>query len=219
MVYLKDLKTQWPWNPNAEENLSDKEIYTHRISVEDASDTWRVPILPPMNGFAFIAMTMTVYGKEQPYTQEATLVLGETVKPMFGLSWDTTSVSHKMWSPLGFPLTHKMIAITEDGLDSIIKHKEACWGKVEFLAQRFDDLLEDESNLSYIFLNERTDKVEWILNEKNLMFKPQPIDGPLYKRRSKIVPSILRLLEDKRNTWEDTESFWNQVSIPMPLYI
>lgn len=219
MVYLKDLKHQYPWSPNTEENLLDKEIYTHRISVEDASASWRVPLLPPLNGFAFVGMRLSIYGKDTTYTVTPKLVLGETEKGMFGPPWDTTLLNNGSWAPLGFPITHKMIAIGEDGLDSLIQHPEPCWGKVEFIAQRFDDLLEDESNVSYIFLNHRTDKVEWILNEDNRMFKPHPMDGPVYKKRAKVVPSILRLLEDKRNDWQDTSLFWNEVSIPLPLYV
>ena len=217
MVFLKDLKTQWPWNPQAQEDFSDKEIYTHFVAIEDATQEWRVPILPPMDGFAFVGMRVSVYGKDSHYTLTPRLVIGATERGMFGLPWDHTLLSNGSWAPLGFPLTHKMIAICEDGLDSLIKHPEACWGKVEFLAQRFQDLLEDESNLSYVFLNHRTDKVEWILNERNQMFKTNPMDGPVYRRRSKVMPSIRRLLEENRNDWQDTALFWNQVIIPAPL--
>ena len=219
MVYLKDLKQQFPWNPNAMEDYSDKEIYTHRVSIEDASKEWRVPLLPPMNGFAFVGMRVSVYGKDTNYTMTPRLVIGATEKGMFGLPWDHTLLTNGSWGPLGFPITHKMIAICEDGLDVLIKHPEACWGKVDFIAQQFQDILEDESNVSYIFLNHRTDKVEWILNEDNMMFKPHPMDGAVYRRRAKVMPSILRLLEKNRNDWQDSQPFWNQVNIPAPLLV
>jgi hypothetical protein len=219
MVYLKDLKTQWPWNPQAAEDLSDKEIYTHRVSVEDASKTWRVPLLPPLNGFAFTGIRVSVYGKTSEYTMVPSLVQGATRRPMFGMPWDNTLVNNGSWGPLGFPITHKIIAIGEDGLDILIEHSDICWGRVDFVAQRFDDLLEDESDLSYVFLNHRTDKVEWILNQDNLMYKPNPVDGPLYRRRSKILPSIKRLLENQRNDWTDTAPFWNAVNLPAPLLV
>lgn len=217
MVYLKDLKYQYPWNPNAPEDYSDKEIYTHRVAIEDASSVWRVPILPPLNGFAFVGMRVSVFGKEMNYTMTPRLVIGQTERGMFGLPWDHTLLLNGTWGPLGFPITHKMIAISEDGLDSLIQHPGPCWGKVDFIAQRFDDLLEDESDISYIFLNHRTDKVEWILNEENLMFKINPMDGPVYRRKSKILPSTRRLLEDVRNDWQDSQPFWNQVILPAPL--
>lgn len=217
MVYLKELKQQFPWNPNAVEDYSDKEIYTHRVSVEDASKVWRVPVLPPMGGFAFVGMRVSVYGKDTNYTLTPRLVMGETEKPMFGMPWDTTLLTNGSWAPLGFPITHKMIAISEDGLDYLIQHPESCWGKVDFIAQKFDDLLEDESGISYIFLNHRTDKVEWILNKENLMYKPNPMDGPLYKGGAKVIPSVLRLLDPNRNEWPDKLWFWAEVRLTSPL--
>ena len=69
MVFLKNLKQQYPWNPNAPEDYSDKEIYTHRVSIEDASNVWRVPVLPPLNGFAFVGMRVSVYGKDTNYSK------------------------------------------------------------------------------------------------------------------------------------------------------
>lgn len=218
MVFLKDLQTQWPWNPN-QEDFTDKEIYTHRVSVEDASDVWRVPVLEPLPGFAYTGLRVVVFGKDPNYTVVPRLVVGATNRSMFGMPWDNTLATNGSWSPLGFPLTHKTIAIGEDGLELLIKQTEPCWGKVELVAQRFEDILEDESNISYVFLNHRTDKVEWILNEENFMFKPHPMDGGLYRRTSKLIPSILRLLDKNRNQWEDTAVSWNAVNIPAPLLV
>lgn len=217
MIYLKDLAKQWPWNPQAPEDFSDKEIYTHRIDSEDASKVWRVPVLPPMDGFAFVGVRVSVFGKTSDYTVVPHLVLGETKKDMFGLPWDNTVTTNGSWAPLGFPLTHKMIAITEDGLDLLIVHPEAYWGKVELVAQRFQDILEDESQISYLFMNHRTDKVEWILDQNNLMFKPNPLWDPVYPRQAKLIPSVLRLLDSKRNEWTDTSQWWPRVRLPIPL--
>jgi hypothetical protein len=220
MVFLKDLKTQWPWSstqPPSKEELADKEIYTHRIAMEDACEVWRVPILDPLGGFAFTGFRVSVFGKESTYTVTPRLVLGQTEKTMFGLPWDKCIATNGSWTALGFPLTNKIIAITEDGLDLLIYHEDPCWGQVEFVAQRFDDLLEDEKDIAYIFLNHRTDKAEWILNAENRMYKPIPIDMPLYNRKAKLLPSVGRLLDNVRNTWEDTELFWNQVNLPAPL--
>jgi len=217
MVFLNELQAQWPWNPN-NKDLSDKEIYTHRVALEDASKLWRVPVLDPMRGFAFTGMRVSVYGKDDVYTMTPRLVLGATSKPMFGLPWDTTLITNGSWAPLGFPLTNKIVAICEDGLDYLIQHSEPCWGQVEFVAQRFDDLLEDESEMSYMFLNHRTDKVEWILNPDNRMYKPNlRYDLPVYPGPVKLFPSILRLLDKNRTAWADTAQRWNQVNLPMPL--
>jgi hypothetical protein len=217
MVFLQSLSLQWPWNSNAPQDLSDKEIYTHRIALEDASNRWRVPILPPMNGYAYTGFRLTVFDRDELYTTVPRLVLGETEKSMFGLPYDQSVANNKKWTPLGFPLTHKMIAISEDGLDLMILHHEACCGQVEFVAQRFEDLLEDESDISYVFLNHRTDKAELILNQNNLMYRPDANDGPVYRRKSKIVPSILRLLGTNRTVWEDTTLVRGEVNLSAPL--
>jgi hypothetical protein len=218
MVYLKDLKSQWPWSASTNaKDLSDKEIYTHRVSFEDASDTWRVPVFEPMNGFAYTGLRVSVLGKTEEYTVVPRLVLGQTNKPMFELPWDQTIANNGSWAPLGFPLTHKMIAITEDGLDYVIKHTESCWGQVEFVAQRFEDILEDEGSITYLFLNHRTDKVEWILNKDNRMYKPDLKSDPVYRQPAKLIPSVLRLLDETRTEWPDVATSWAGVNLPVPL--
>lgn len=216
MVFLKDVSSQWPWNPQ-DNNFSDKEIYTHRVSFQDSSDLWRVPVLAPLKGFVFTGIRVSVYKKPAEYTVTPRLVLGETNKGMFGLPWDNTLASNGSWVPLGFPLTNKIIAICEDGLDYLIQHPEPCFGQVEFVAQRFDDFQEDESNMTYMFLNHRTDKIEWVLSPDNLMYKPQPHDGSLYRGKVKLIPSMLRLLDKNRNPWEDKELVWPQVNMAAPL--
>jgi hypothetical protein len=216
MVFLKDIQTQWPWNPE-DKDFSEKEIYTHRVAFEDASDVWRVPVLPPMNGFVYTGMRVNVFRKPVEYTMVPRLVLGETDKAMFGLPWDNSMASNGTWVPLGFPLTNKIIAICEDGLDYIIKHPDACCGQVEFVAQRLDDFLQDEKEFTYMFLNHRTDKVEWILNADNRMFKPYPYDGHVYQAKTKLIPSMLRLLDKNRHPWEDCSLYRDSVTMPFPL--
>jgi hypothetical protein len=215
MVFLKDIQSQWPWNPK-DTDFSDKEIYTHRVSMEDASDSWRVPVLAPMNGFVYTGIRVSVFQKAVEYTMVPSLVLGATNKSMFGLPWDQTIVTNGSWIPLGFPLTNKIIAICEDGLDYVIKHPEPCCGQVEFVAQRFDDFQKDESELTYMFVNHRTDKIEWILNPDNLMYKPRSWDTPLYRGKVKLIPSMLRLQEKDKEPWEDSALYWNQVNVPNP---
>ncbi len=220
MVFLNELSAQWPWrNPvmASANDLADKEIYTHRVAFEDASDLWRVPIYDPLPGFAFTGMRITIVGKDETYTVVPRLVVGGTEKPMFGLPWDQSVANNKTWTPLGFPLTNKIIAICEDGLDLLMKHPSACWGQVEFVAQRFDDLMEDEKEMTYMFMNHRTDKVEWILTADNRMYRPQLPNEPVYRGKVKLIPSVLRLLDEKRNPWQDTSFFWNQVNLGVPL--
>lgn len=217
MVFLSQLISQFPWNPNAPEDYSDKEIYTVRVSIEDASDSWRVPLLEPMDGFAFVGIRVTVFGQTSEYTMIPRLVQGATTKQMFGLPWDQTVLTNGAWAPLGFPLTHKMLAISEDALDLLIRHTEPCWGRVDVLAQRFEDLVEDETGITYAFLNHRTDKMEWILSETNRMYKPHPIDGPVLSGKVKLVPSVLRLLDIHRSPWTDQSQWKSSVNLSAPL--
>lgn len=217
MVFLSQLSSQFPWNLNAEEDYSDKEIYTFRVSLEDASDSWRVPLLEPIDGFAFVGVRVTVFGQSSEYTMVPRLVQGATTKAMFGLPWDQTVLTNGAWAPLGFPLTHKMLAISEDSLDLLIRHTEPCWGRVDVLAQRFEDLMEDETGIQYAFLNHRTDKIEWILSETNLMYKPTPMDGPVLRGKTKLIPSVLRLLDFQRAVWSDRSLWKETVNLPAPL--
>ena len=217
MVYLSQLSSQFPWNANAPEDYSDKEIYTFRVSLEDASEDWRVPLLEPMDGFAFVGIRVTVFGQTSEYTMIPRLVQGATTKPMFGLPWDQTVLTNASWAPLGFPLTHKMLAIDEDALDLLIRHTEPCWGRVDVLAQRFEDLMEDETGITYAFLNHRTDKIEWILSETNRMYKPHPVDGPVLRGRTKLIPSVLRLLDSQRTAWSDRTLWKPSVNLAAPL--
>jgi hypothetical protein len=217
MVYLRDLPNQWPFNPQAPQDLTDKEIYTARVTVEDASKLWRCPVYPPMNGFAFVAVRLRIANKQGPSTPLGSLVLGATEKPVFGMPWDNVLLEEK-WCPLGFPLTHKMIAITEDGLDFLVHHSQECFGQVEFLAQRFDDLLEEEADMAYAFLNHRSDKVEWILTGKeNILYKPQVHIDPVYHGKIKLIPSVLRLLDEKRQVWPDISQFQKPLNVSVPL--
>jgi hypothetical protein len=131
MVYLKDVQTKWPWDPNAPEDYSDKEIYTHLISIGDASKSWKVPVLPPMNGFIYTGIRILVFGKDSRYTVSIHL-------------WENVSIRNGIWTPLVFPLTKNIIEMKEGGFTLDIHHEESCWGKVEFIGERFDDLVENE---------------------------------------------------------------------------
>ena len=215
MVFLNDLQSQYPWN--GPEELSDKEIYTHMISHMNPTAEWRIPLGKPLEGYAFTGLRVVVYGKTSEYTIVPRLFKAGTEESVFGLPWDNTLANNGSWAPLGFPLTKKIIGLTENGLEYVVKHNEPCWGKVEFIGQRFDDLLEKE-DVSYLFLNHRTDKSEWILTEENSLYRPQLAIEPLYRGKVKLMPSILRLLEKDRNKWPDSSTFWNQVSLAIPLF-
>ena len=213
MVYLRDLPTQYPWNPNAEADFTDKEIYSRFVEQEDASPVWRIPLYEPQDGFAFVGFRLSVFEKSSDAPVVVRLVRGSSVKPMFGVPLDLTETTTGAWTPLAFPLTHKILAIGEDALDLLITHSEPCWGRVDVIAQRFDDLLEDETGIQYAFRNPHTDAVDWILSPDNSLYRPHPMDGPLLRGKSKVLPSVLRLLDASREPWADTSQWQTVVAL------
>jgi hypothetical protein len=217
MVYLKDLAEQYPWNSTAEEAWEDKEIYTHHIDPEDASQQWIVPIFEPLQGFAYTGFRIHVLGKSEEYTMGCRLVVTHRQRNMFGAKYDTYKAKPKQWIPLAYPITHKMVAIDEDGLSLIIEHDEAVCGAVEFIAQRFDDMLKDESEISYCFLNDTHETIEFILSQNNYVIKPTKQYGPCYPHPIKVLPPISRLLDKQKTPWEDTEAYWNTLQYTNPL--
>lgn len=218
MVFLKDLKQQWPWNPN-NKNLEDKEIYMHIVHEEDASREWRVPIYAPLHGFAFVGIRVLVEGASDTYAMMPRLVMGATYNPVFGAPWDNTLCTNGQWKEVGFPLTHRMIALTEDGMDMIIKHNELCFGKVEMIAQRFDDLMEDESHISYAFVHHRTNTIEKIMTPWGSFFKPENSHLEIFDSPIKIIPCLYRVLNKNEPDWPDTRLYWRSLSLRDPIQI
>lgn len=202
MVFLKDLSTQWPWRNEDPPNLNDKEIYTQRVYDEDASKQWKIQICPPLPGFAYVGYRVIPYGYHStPVT--CSLVRGYSDKPLFKDTLTTTQY-HK-WTPLPYPLVKRACSIYEDEHELLIKHNVACSGKVELVAQRFDDLLEDDSGLSYAFV---TNKVEYILTPNTQFYKPIP-EALTYDKPTKILPPVQVLL----NGWTDTDTYRVSVSL------
>lgn len=220
MVFLNELQSQWPWN-GQEQELSDKEIYTHRISHQNPTEEWRIPILLPLRGYAYTGIRLVVYGKTSDYTMVTSLFKGVTGEPVFGDVWDRTQAQNGSWVPLGFPLTNKIICMTEHGLEYVVKHDVPCWGKVEFIAQRFEDLQEEEDDISYLFLHHETKQIECILTEKNTLYRPQPETQFLFLQKVKIMPSLLYLLDQNKSKWPDMAMYWERINfnLSLPLFL
>ncbi len=214
MVYLKDLASQYPWN--SEDIIQDnKEIYTHHIDPEDTCDKWIIPIFEPQNGFAYTGFRIHAVNKDDHYSVKCRMVVTYRNRSMFGEKNDHYKAVNKQWTPLRFPLTHKMIAIDEDGLSLMVEHDEPVCGFVEFIGQKFDDLLEDESPIAYAFFHENT--IECILTQNNYMIKPDKQYGPKYYHPIKLIPSITQLLDKNKTPWQDTEPYWNTLQYDNPL--
>ena len=217
MVYLRDLPSQWPFNAAAEPNYEDKEIYTQFVREEDSSKHWRIRIYAPMPGFVYTAMRITVADAPNDYSMSPTLVMGATNNPVFGAPWDHHLVKHKEWHALNFPLTHRMLAISEDEIDIVLQHNEPLMGKVELVAQRLEDFEADEMDMTYAFLDDRTRKVAWVMTPTGNFYRPHSVDRYPLHGKIKIVPSLRRILDKNMPLWEDCRPFRKYAAIHEPL--
>ena len=206
-MYLSDIRYSWPFKQDAPQNLEDKEIYTHWIEEEDASDVWRVSIPPPMDGFTDLAFRfLPTDNDDSEVTFE--LVHGMTEKPIFKWVKPATATSGE-WTPFPFPILHRIIALTEDGVDLLIKHKGVKWGKVEILAQQLDDF-PDIKGLSYAFVDTIVNKITMVLTPENMMLLPFADRWP---KQTKLLPPLSRVLDVFRSEWCDRAVYWNGVDM------
>ena len=216
MVFLKDLKTQWPWNPN-DTNHEDKQIFTHIVDEEDKAREWRMNIDPPSHGFTYTGIRIVAENLPDNYCIMSRLVMGSSKSPVFGLPWDNTLSNNKQWKELGFPLTHRMIALTEDGMDIIIRHERPCFGYVQMIAQRFDDFVADESNISYAFVHHKTNEVVWVISHWGSRLRPHVNYMAEFREPIKIVPCLYRVLNPNLPDWPDTTIAIPSISLIGPL--
>jgi len=206
-MYLSDIRYSWPFKQDAPQNLEDKEIYSHWVEQEDASDVWRISIPPPMDGFTDLAFR---YLTDDKFDDEVTfeLVHGMTDKPIF--KWVKPSTATKeVWTPFPFPILHRIIALTEDGVDLLIKHNGSKWGKVEILAQQLDDF-PDIKGLSYAFVDAFVNKITMVLTSENMMLVPF---GDRWTKKTKLLPPLSRVLDTFRADWCDRAIYWNGVDM------
>lgn len=204
MVFLKDLPQQWPWAANATMNLEDKEILTIHVDpdeFEEHQKTWKIPLYAPMPGFAFVGVRMTLVSEEE-YSVQGRLSVGEREKSFFGSPWDTMLLKNREWIPLPFPLTNRMIAIDEDGISLIIHHQGPKIGKIECIAQRFDDILENETN--YAFWDNQKNSVLRILTKSGYFYRPLQEAEDAFPHAIKLIPPIAAVLF---NGWHQDSSY------------
>jgi hypothetical protein len=185
-------------------NLEDKEILTIHISpneYDSPQKNWRIPLYAPMPGYAFVGVRM-VLESEQPYEVSGKLVVGEREKSFFGSSWDRVVVKNRKWVPFPFPLTNHMIAIDEDGIYLILQHEKPVWGKVECVAQRFEDIYEDETN--YAFWDDQKNSVLNILTKSGYFYKPMKEAESVFPQMIKLIPPVPILLS---GLWKQDQLF------------
>lgn len=212
MVYLADLRNEWPWKANAEPQMEDKEILTQTI-LQPGKD-WLISVLPPMRGYAFIGIRFVAVDGTQDDMALARLVRQDTGirdSTVFGFPWDQALLNHGMWRPLGFPLSHSLCNNVH--LEIILQMDKAFVGKVELLAQKIDDLMDGE--VLFGFLNDRKQRLEWIQDRAGHLRIP---DANSFYERVKVVPGLHRLLDKKEPEWEDRAYFWFGVDDDRILY-
>lgn len=145
MVKLTEIIEQFPWNPQAPEDWSDKEVYTHIVHPEDAGSFWSVPVLSCMQDFAYVGFR--IHTNTQVFPTSVVLMTGDgRRKPVLGNEEDFQTFGHETtnWTPFKYPLPARLIALDEDEPLLEIGFLKPVWGKVEFLAQKFDEL--EDSN-------------------------------------------------------------------------
>ena len=155
MVLLSDIKTQYPWC-NVTNALFDKEILTQNIDEE--STIWRITLLPCLPGFAYVGVKVNTYSDDadvKPIT--AKTVQGARDKALFGMPDDVISIKEypSRYIPFNFPIVSRLCHLNEDEIHLVLAFDQAVSGRVEIIAQKFDDLPEDDFRTKYYYvLNE-----------------------------------------------------------------
>jgi len=152
MVRLSDIKRQYPWC-DVITALQDKEILTQ--SVDEESTKWRIPLLPCLPGFAYVGFKVNTYSGVKPIS--AKTVQGDRDKALFGMPDDVISVKEYPtgYIPFNFPIISRLCHLNEDEIHLILTFGEAISGRVEIIAQKFDELPEDDFRTKYYYvLNE-----------------------------------------------------------------
>lgn len=146
MVNLTEILEQFPWNNEAPEEWSDKEVYTHTVYPDDSSHVWSVPILPCLDGFAYVGFRInspTLPNSHPIYPSSVILMTGDGKrKPIITSKFDVQICGSQTatWTPFKIPLPSRLLHLDEDEPLLEITFPNCQYGRVEFLAQKFDEL-------------------------------------------------------------------------------
>lgn len=171
MVHITEIIEQYPWNPKAKEDWLDKEIYTHTVDPEDMSKEWIIPILPCMQDFAYVGFR--VRATTQIFPTSVKICTGDGKRrPIFneGLDIQKNGFPTVNWTLLKFPLPYRLLCLQEDEIEMIVEFNTEVFGKVEFLAQKFDGL-EDEKDANLWFCENDFCEKGWILNRNRNFYR------------------------------------------------
>ena len=153
MVLLSEVKSQYPWCfvPNVRKALHDKEILTQ--DVEEESAVWRIPLLPCLPGFAYVGFKVNTLEHDNVQIYSATTVQGAEDKPLFGLPHDRIVIRKypSGYIPFNYPIVSRLCHLNEDEIHLVLRFNAALAGRVEMIAQKFDDLPEDDFRVKYYY--------------------------------------------------------------------
>jgi hypothetical protein len=173
MVNLSQLSEEWPWNPQATKDLSDKEILTHFQHLDDKSKEWYAPLYPCLPGYAFVGYRIMTVSGDIPANIRLQVGNGFS-KPhtIFGPRTDAQKVNPVIagWTLFKIPITHRMCAFDEDELHLRVEFHDDNWGKVEILAQRFDDLPESDEPTDYWYPSPFNQEGGWIYTSRGSFY-------------------------------------------------
>ncbi len=171
MVHITQVLEQFPWNPKALEDWSDKEVYTHTVAPEDMSKEWHVPILPCMQDFAYLGFRVRC--NTQTFPVSVRLFTGDgKFHCIFNKQIDLQKNGFDTvnWTLLKFPLPYRLLSLEEDEMMMVVTFNSEVFGKVEFLAQKIDGL-EDEYDSPLWFCENDSVDHGWILTPNRNFYR------------------------------------------------
>lgn len=171
MVTFSSITNDWPWNPQAPKDLSDKEILTHIVHLDDTEKTWLLPLYQCLPGYAYVGFRVVPFHPVTPSQVSLQAGLGRQ-HALFGPLYDTQAenISCSNWTLLKMPIPHQLCGLDEDELHLRVEFPSATWGKVEFLAQRVEDLPADETLLDYWYPCANNAKGCWVHTRRNRFY-------------------------------------------------
>lgn len=169
MAILSEVLNQWPFNPNAPQDLSDKEILTHTILPQQKSDLWYATLLPCLPGYAYVGFRV-VPTDPNLVPKKISLSFGRNDRKIFGAVTDMQYAgTSRYWTAFKFPIPRRLCTLDNETINLRVEFDELAYGKVEFLAQRFDDLLEQDDQIVYYFwpnVNYPPERGGWIVDRE-----------------------------------------------------
>lgn len=170
MVKLTSILEQYPWNNQAPEDWTDKEVLTQLVSPEDASKVWSITMYPCLQDYAFVGFR--IRANTQVFPKSVRLISGDGKRrSLLGFHTDnlTNGFNTVNWVRFKYPLPCRLLSLNEDEPLLEVVFDSEVFGKVEFLAQEFDEL-KDENRALWFCENDYAD-AGWILSPNATLYR------------------------------------------------